>query len=392
MGISKDQLESFTKKVTAYEMVGAYLKPDWNPICLLDCPGFSDNSLSELEIVEMVNKWMKECSIFNLDGILYFCPITDTRLPGTRRKTMEMLKALVKSSSDGHKNEGAVTIVTTMWDQVWCPQIAERAERNYTQLKDGVWKDMIKQGACITKFNNTQESALSVLDCALASWSICADYAYHVGILDYGELRETGCGPFLYEDLISRIETARQRQVTLQSDLKASLDDPALRSLFEKEQKYIEYLLEKYDEQLKWFKSLPGPQALSSPSAVHVGSTTYDAPLDPDTTSLTTSTKALSQTPDRDPSDGDLTPSSHETAQPLLPLTPPSQSPNQNDIIAPQADAAQAEAATVSSTEPTQPPQASSTGTLNDTGRLPRRNPRGWMRALFRQFKPEGTF
>ncbi|PPQ76456.1 hypothetical protein CVT24_013350, partial [Panaeolus cyanescens] len=391
LGISKDQLESCTQTVTAYQIVNVHVFG--LPIWLLDCPGFSDTSLSDLEIIEMVNSWMKVNNVDYLHGILYFCPVTDTRLPGTRRKTMEMLKALIKSSSsranaDGTEKKGTLTIVTTMWDQVWCERVEKRAQKNFNELKDG---DMIAKGAGITKFKNTQESALKVIDNAVDGWRQVYNSPYHNQRVVNGLLKATEHGSFLYKDLISRIEAARQRQLTLQSDLQAGVDDPVLQSLFQKEQEHVEYLLGKYELQLKLFETPPGPQASLSPSAVHINSTTSEAPLDPNTTSLTVSTQPLPQTPDVHSSDSDLVPSSHETAdlaRDLLPSTPPSPSPNppQMNINAPQADTAQAEAAMVSSTEPTQPLRASSAGTLDDTGRLASQKPRGWLKALLRRF------
>ncbi|PPR00827.1 hypothetical protein CVT24_000814 [Panaeolus cyanescens] len=242
LGLSKDQLESVTQTVSAHEIVNVRF---WGKrIFLLDCPGFSDNSLSEFEIVDMVNKWMDANGIPSLNIILYFCPITDTRLPGTKRKTMEMLKALVKSSPglkppNGRYNEGTVTIVTTMWDQ-----------------------EMIVKGAGITKFKNTQKSALEIIDIAVANGWGSNDYAYTSRQVSSGiQLKETEHGAFLREDLISRIEAAQQRQLILQADSQASLDNPALTSLLEKEQKHTEYLLEKYEQQLKLFENPPAPDS-----------------------------------------------------------------------------------------------------------------------------------
>ncbi|PPR04213.1 hypothetical protein CVT24_013295 [Panaeolus cyanescens] len=450
LGISKDQLESFTQTVTAYEIVNVYF--DQYRISLLDCPGFSDTSLSELEIIEMVNTWMKANRVSYIDIILYFCPITDTRLPGTRRKTMEMWKSLVSSSSKssypaGRKDEVAVTIVTTMWDQVWCERVEQRAEKNYNQLKDGVWKEMIDKGSGITKFKNTQESALGNIDDALEKFVDVDDTAYNISWFAVQDvpLMNTGHGVFLYEELTSRIEAVRKRRLTLQLDLHASLGDPTLQSLFQKEHKHNECLLEKYEQQLTLLKSPPepgrytiGPEIdlvvsgssdeesilsssshdpappsptahdetaiddelvpssrnsaapsndpdVASPAAtVPVDSTTSNAPLDPITASFTTSTQLSPQSSVVHSGDAALVPASREVAilpQHPLPLTP-------SHLLHNHINAPQAEAAMVSSTEPTHAPHASSARTLDDAGRLPRRKPSmGWMKALLRRIK-----
>ncbi|PPQ76457.1 hypothetical protein CVT24_013351 [Panaeolus cyanescens] len=265
MGISKNQLEGFTQTVTAYELVNIK-NPRGGGFSLLDCPGFSDSNLSEMEIIEMVKKWMSESEFgfLWLHAVLYFYPITDTRLPGTRRKTMEMLKALIKSSSrgssaNGNQNEGAVTIVTTMWDQVWCERLEQRAEERYTQLKDGVWKEMVEKGAGITKFMNTQESALDILDEVLDNWRKTYGVAYDIKQMESAPLKETGHGLFLYQDLISRIAMARQRQTAVQLEEEASADEPALKVLFQEEHKQLARLLEKYEQQLTLFVNPPEP-------------------------------------------------------------------------------------------------------------------------------------
>ncbi|PPQ88245.1 hypothetical protein CVT24_006594 [Panaeolus cyanescens] len=64
LGISKNQLESFTQTLTPYKVLNV-----GHSVYLLDCPGFSDNSLSEFEIIEMVNKWMKANDSLGLTNV-----------------------------------------------------------------------------------------------------------------------------------------------------------------------------------------------------------------------------------------------------------------------------------------------------------------------------------
>ncbi|PPQ99495.1 hypothetical protein CVT24_005286 [Panaeolus cyanescens] len=380
LGISKNQLESYTQTVTVYEVVNAKFAS--KRIYLMDSPGFSDSNLSEMEIVEMVKNWMAANSFGSIDAILYFCPVTDTRLPGTRRKTMDMLKALVKSSSriphsNQSANEGAVTLVTTMWDQVWCERVEQRAEKNYLQLKYTVWKDMIEKGACITKFMNTQGSALEVLDEAFVHWFQAYGSAYYMDTRLYVPVKETF---FLYQDLITRIETARQSQRALELNEQAGFDNPTLKLLAEKERRRIEYLLEKYEKQLKMLENPPGstsnaesesgvpdspPQAIEelvkmAPSHDGLSSPLPSAALDANTASFTPSTQSPPQTS-----------VVHDGI-------------DQSEITARQ-DAAVRDAIMASSTETTQlTPQASGSGVLRDTGRLPRRS---WMRTFLRRLR-----
>lgn len=84
-------------------------------------------------------------SIRYIDQVLYLCPVTDVRLPGSKRRVMEMLKSLTRAGRQlngegGYDNEGAVTLITTMWDMVWNDRVKERADQNYIQLKEQIWK------------------------------------------------------------------------------------------------------------------------------------------------------------------------------------------------------------------------------------------------------------
>ncbi|PPR04255.1 hypothetical protein CVT24_013346 [Panaeolus cyanescens] len=275
MGISKDQLEGFTQALTAYEVVNVHYYPD-DSICLLDVPGFSDTNLSEIEILEMVKTWMKDNDVSSLESVIYFCPITDTRLPGSRRKTIEMFKALVQSSSrpgsgSAHEaNEGTVMIVTTMWDQLqdhWHNRQMhmEKAEANYAYLEDTIWKDMIKKGARITKFTNTQRSALDILELGRRRWGLAYGNAYRLHSELNVPLNETTYGGFLYQDLMARMESARQARKALefaQYDLDHDVDEP---ELVEAEIKRIEVLLQNYEQQLKILGGPPKFQPESEP-------------------------------------------------------------------------------------------------------------------------------
>ncbi|KAF9042393.1 hypothetical protein BJ165DRAFT_1349182, partial [Panaeolus papilionaceus] len=141
---------------------------DGFPIYLIDTPGFSDSSISEMEIVGKVKDWIVGLSpvllahitnsVTAITAILYLCPITDTRVPGSKRQTIKMLRSLLHQESAVR-----VTIVTTMWDRLYNTQAVERADAHFKQLRDDVWKDLIAQGAQIVKFQPDQQSALDII-------------------------------------------------------------------------------------------------------------------------------------------------------------------------------------------------------------------------------------
>ncbi|KAF9042462.1 P-loop containing nucleoside triphosphate hydrolase protein, partial [Panaeolus papilionaceus] len=136
LGISKDQLAGFTQEVTAYEVKNAMVQWDeyTRPLYLIDAPGFSDSKISELEIITKVKQWMKDQGVRAIRGVLYLSPITDTRAPGSKRRTIKMIQLLLHNNAFKHVN-----IVTTMWDRLSNPQAKKRAETNFAQLQDDIW-------------------------------------------------------------------------------------------------------------------------------------------------------------------------------------------------------------------------------------------------------------
>lgn len=78
----------------------------------------------------------RSTSTFNrFDNILYFDRITDTRMAGSKKKTLEMFKMLA-----GERYHGCITIATTMWDQIWNETQVERAGARFKQMKDEFWQ------------------------------------------------------------------------------------------------------------------------------------------------------------------------------------------------------------------------------------------------------------
>ncbi|KAF9032628.1 hypothetical protein BJ165DRAFT_1517238 [Panaeolus papilionaceus] len=55
------------------------------PVYLVDTPGFSDSKIAEIEILNMVRKWSQDNNLRFSRRIFYFTPITETRLPRSRR-------------------------------------------------------------------------------------------------------------------------------------------------------------------------------------------------------------------------------------------------------------------------------------------------------------------
>ncbi|KAF9047930.1 hypothetical protein BJ165DRAFT_1610580 [Panaeolus papilionaceus] len=262
LGISKDQLDSVTQMVTTYELTNIDM---WNGpgtsirrrreeegrIYILDTPGFSDSQISELEIIEMVKGWMKGHNCSSIDNILYLLPITDTRLPGSKRRTIEMLKLLAAINTD---KPGEIMVITTMWDRLWNERTMAAAEDRFVQLQDQVWKGLLDAGGNLTKFTNTHSSALECLN--------LADSLINVALPDTfmtQRFQDATFSPHLYRDLLDRIQATQQRKHNIEAELR----DPVVRSnkelkAYTKERLHkAEQLLTKFELQLIAFGEPP---------------------------------------------------------------------------------------------------------------------------------------
>ncbi|PPQ73903.1 hypothetical protein CVT24_012789 [Panaeolus cyanescens] len=242
LGISKDQLNGVTQDIVAYELIGVqdrvftigqhYLD---GTIYLIDTPGFSDDKLSEARIIRKLHDWAEakrtNARVFgmSISCILYFDRITDTRMSGSKKQTLQLFRQLT-----GNVHEGVI-IVTTMWDMLWNEQQKQRADQRYQQMKDRFWKVIltpfllyflrtdkctpqpyINQKCSITKFLNTQESALEILDlgCTHASGSI-----YNFESTKGTTLGQAPYGALLTQGLQSRILALQQRKLHLDADI-----------------------------------------------------------------------------------------------------------------------------------------------------------------------------
>ncbi|KAF9037231.1 hypothetical protein BJ165DRAFT_1532617 [Panaeolus papilionaceus] len=221
--ISSNGLDGCTQAVSTYKLINV-TDSHGDPFYLVDSPGFADTKISEMAIVSMLQKWMKDNHKY-FNCILYLTPITSTRLPGTQRQVLKTFNALT-----GVETAKDVMIVTTMWDNIWGENATKRAEDNYQQLQNDIWKDFIQEGAQLMQFHNAQESALSILDKAFASG------LGELFSIDHHDENIKG-SPFeanLVTDLQDRIQNLKSHIPTLHDELthaKAQGDDLLLSTL-----------------------------------------------------------------------------------------------------------------------------------------------------------------
>ncbi|PPQ71319.1 hypothetical protein CVT24_012045 [Panaeolus cyanescens] len=277
MGISKDQLEGFTQEISIYRVVKTKNFIGF-PMYVIDTPGFSDRKISELKIVKMIQDWMRLHKRDNINRILYLDRITDIRMSGSKGRRLEMFKSLT-----GSRSAGLITFVTTMWNNLWKEDQIARADERFAQLKENHWKEFVDKGAAITKFQNTRESALQILDECMRSDSGSAfKFEFErLQLENHKPLRETPYGPIVYQNLIERIAGLQQKLRLLEDDF-GSMDEEAkgneqLMTVLLKEKDEAMRDLAMFEEELKEFdpqqteeppegttKITPGDQLLQS--------------------------------------------------------------------------------------------------------------------------------
>ncbi|KAF9031473.1 hypothetical protein BJ165DRAFT_1572102 [Panaeolus papilionaceus] len=235
LSLSSNQLAGYTQHISAFGLANATVLG--HKICLVDTPGFSDNKFSEKEILDMVNSWSDQKGL-SWVVILYLVPINGTRLPGTQRKTLQMLKTFLRSS--GEQRLTCLTFVTTMWDTLYGEGALSRGQSNFEQLRDNHLKDFIDGGAKIVKFTNTRLSAIQILDAGLE---------YHNDTTNFLSLEFRT--PELYRDLCERIENALLEKKNIEEDLaqpeaKTNLN---LQNILERNQRDNDEILTKFIKQ-----------------------------------------------------------------------------------------------------------------------------------------------
>ncbi|KAF9033816.1 hypothetical protein BJ165DRAFT_1410185 [Panaeolus papilionaceus] len=244
LSISSNQLAGFTQSVTRYRLddVAFQLWDNKYPIDLIDTPGFADSKISEMEIIQMVRTWLKDNGIEFVQGVLYMTPINETRLPGTKRRTIEMLKALLAPSNELR----TIIFVTTMWDTLHNEQTRLRGESNFVQLKDEILKEFVANKAKVACFTNTRLSGLKTLD---------SIYSGSRTLSDSDAFRS----PFLYQDLYARIENTLQEKRSILFDLSQPdvMTNDELRTILEKRLNETNETLSKFIRQFVEFGDPP---------------------------------------------------------------------------------------------------------------------------------------
>ncbi|KAF9031297.1 hypothetical protein BJ165DRAFT_1518982 [Panaeolus papilionaceus] len=244
LGLSKNQLESVTQHIECYRLVN--IKKITNigydaEIYLIDTPGFSDRKLSEKRIVTMLHEWAKasmDSMGLVVDRALYFERITDTRVSGSKKRAKRLFEMIT-----GEKAARRVTIMTTMWDALWDDAQKEKAEKRFEEYRSSQWADFTSRGATCTKFYNSQESALEVLDHAFGT-SIPGDsFIFESNLYTGQDMQKAPYASYLFEQLVRRI-------AALEGQLWAITEDMAQESMMANKELSCQLMKDKAEVEL----------------------------------------------------------------------------------------------------------------------------------------------
>ncbi|KAF9031023.1 P-loop containing nucleoside triphosphate hydrolase protein [Panaeolus papilionaceus] len=248
--ISSHLLEGCTQSISVYTVENVTsLSYSGERIYIVDVPGFGDTKISEMSIVVMIKNFIRDMEINDIGRILYFTPINVVRLPGSQRRILKTFQNMT-----GIGTEENVMIVTTMWDVLSSESSTQRAQRNFEQLRDVVWKDYIINGCLIVRFDNNVESALWVLDDACRRL-VAKNFQIELS----SSIRETEFGADLYNNLQIRIQNLQIQRANIRSELEVATlgPDSQLVTVLSLQLEETERILAKFNQELEDFDAPP---------------------------------------------------------------------------------------------------------------------------------------
>ncbi|KAF9049169.1 hypothetical protein BJ165DRAFT_1464679 [Panaeolus papilionaceus] len=218
--ISKDSLDSVTQNVTCYQVVNLTYINQWNHI-LMDTPGFLDTKLSESRITSMITEQLdalRQSASHIYVTILYFQPITDIRIGGSKRDAVKLLRAFAESFK-----ATSINVVTTMWNHMSRPQQIVDGNHRIISLENEIFGWSATLSVKVHKFEFSRDSALSILDRAWGGWTHYRDTSQNM---------DNQYQSLICNNLLDRISSAQQHLRFLAEDKKHATtpgkEDPCL--------------------------------------------------------------------------------------------------------------------------------------------------------------------
>ncbi|KAH7914571.1 P-loop containing nucleoside triphosphate hydrolase protein [Hygrophoropsis aurantiaca] len=159
-----DDLISCTKQVTKYQ-VNHFSKPG-RRVFLVDVPGFNDSSAcGDAETLSLIIGWLKQHSKgAKLMGFIYMHEITQSKVDNS-----VSLVTPLKFTRPGMLFN--ITLATTKWGDV----AEDAGVKHESDLAEKYWKNLLRQGMRMMRFEDTRQSAWEIIDSVLSQESVDSD-------------------------------------------------------------------------------------------------------------------------------------------------------------------------------------------------------------------------
>lgn len=138
-----------------------YERRDDQNIWLIDTPGFDDTSKANAKVLReiassMCTFWDDKC--LSIGGLIYVHRITDIRMSGSSLKSIRIFEALC-----GEGCFDAVTVVTTMWDDLQTETARNAAETRESTLRSRLefFGHLIEKGAVFQRLEYPTKSSIA---------------------------------------------------------------------------------------------------------------------------------------------------------------------------------------------------------------------------------------
>lgn len=228
-----DGLKACTQKVE-----GVTMQYKGNNVTLLDSPGFNDTYRTDTDILYDISTYLSGTYTMGLklSGVIYLHPISNTRMEGSSLRSLRMFRKLV--GVDALHN---VILATTHWAEV-SEEVGARREK---ELRNEFFKDLIDNGARMTRYAGNEQSGLELLDMLVGQNRVVLDIQREI-VDEKRDLIDTGAGQVVNEEII-RLRKIYETQL---ERAKEELEE-AIRDHDEKSRKEVAEAVEKIEAKLE---------------------------------------------------------------------------------------------------------------------------------------------
>lgn len=218
------------------------------PVVFVDTPGFDDTTKSDAQILKIIAEWLAKTYQKHvvLAGIIYLHRISDNRMGGTPLRNLRMFHKLCGDTALRN-----VVLATTMWTPKMLPDKGIQREK---ELQETFWKPMLDLGCATARFQNTFDSAWSVVDSILDKNHVPSPLLLQEELIALNKhLSETQAGMVLRDELQRVVEQQKKILRQLEEASRGTQDQVVLDELaadYDKQQEQLRRTLDEV-QQLK---------------------------------------------------------------------------------------------------------------------------------------------